>query len=164
MPNFVQEYRSTDQTSWPNLTGQAGSLIALLDAILVNGGTTNSVTSLTEAGATITAVIASNATLETGDYLTISGASPAGANGTFPITVLSATSFTYVGPGSLARLPARSSISARRWVGRNRSAGRTLQRICHRRGWDFRSFICAWTRPARRRAGRRKSRCGATKR
>lgn len=104
MTNFVQQYRSTNQSSWPALSGTAGSMIALLDAILVNGGTTQSVTSLTESGTTYTAVIGADLTLVTGTWITISGASPAGANITGPITVTDSTHFTLQGPGSLGTI------------------------------------------------------------
>ncbi len=95
MPNFVQEYRSTDLTSWPSLTGQAGSVIALLDAILVNGGTTISITSISRSGTTATMIIAANTTLLTGQYLTISGWNETDYNGTFQITVNSSTSISF---------------------------------------------------------------------
>jgi len=104
MANYVQQYRSTDANS-PVLSGTAGSLIALLDACLVNGYTTASVTSITEASTTYTVIIAvANTTLVTGDNVTISGASPAGANGTWKITVTDSTHFTYVGPGGLGTI------------------------------------------------------------
>jgi hypothetical protein len=41
-------------------------------------------------------IAASNATLRTGDYVKIAGVTPAGYNGTWQITVLSNTTFTYV--------------------------------------------------------------------
>lgn len=111
MPNFVQEFRSTD-VGMPVLSGTAGALIALLDAVLVNGGATQAVTSLTEVGTTINAVIPADVTLETNDWLVIAGAAPAGANGTFKVTMADSTHFSYVGPGSLGAIT--GSITYRR--------------------------------------------------
>lgn len=111
MPNFVQEYRSID-LGMPVLSGTAGALIALLDAVLVNGGTTQTVTSIVESGTTYTATIPTDATLESGDYLVLAGASPAGANGTFPITRIDSTHFSYQGPGGLGTIT--GSITYRR--------------------------------------------------
>ena len=92
--NFVQIFKSTDLNA-PVLTGTAGSLIALLNTCLINGYTTASISSLTQLSSTVTATISTNSTLTTGTYVTISGAVPADYNGTFQITVLSNTQFTY---------------------------------------------------------------------
>lgn len=95
MTFFTQIYKSTD-TNAPVLSGTAGALIALLDACLVNGYTTASVTSITRAGTTATATLAvANGTLATGHYVTISGAVQTDYNGTFQITFVDATHFTF---------------------------------------------------------------------
>jgi len=103
MANFVQLYKSTD-TGAPTLTGQTNSMIALLNAVLVNGYSTASVTSITNVGTLATVTLAvSNATLVSGNYVKISGATGGDAalyNGTFLITVLSGTQFTYVMGGT----------------------------------------------------------------
>jgi hypothetical protein len=58
------------------------------------------VTSLAQSAGVVTAVTTAPHNLPVGQviFLTISGASPAGVNGTFPCTITSATGFTYV-PG-----------------------------------------------------------------
>jgi uncharacterized repeat protein (TIGR01451 family) len=65
-------------------------------------GQTFVVTSLTEAGNVASAVTATPHNFVTGDSVTISGASPAGYNGTFNVTVTGATTFTYPVTGPLA--------------------------------------------------------------
>jgi hypothetical protein len=63
------------------------------------------ITSAVESGATITLTLTnSNTTLVTNEYIVVEGLSPAGANGTFQITVVSGTSVSYVGPGSLGAI------------------------------------------------------------
>jgi hypothetical protein len=103
MPNFVQEFRSTD-VGMPVLNGVAGALIGVLDACLVNGGAAQPVTGIVEAGTTYTATIPADVTLENKDWLVIAGAAPAGANGTFQTTLIDSTHFSYVGPGSLGAI------------------------------------------------------------
>lgn len=95
MPNFVQLYKSTDLNA-PVLTGQTGSMVSLLDAILVNGYTTASVTSITRSGSTVTVTLAAaNTTMVTGNQFLISGAVETNYNGVWPITVVSSTVFTF---------------------------------------------------------------------
>ena len=63
------------------------------------------VTSITEVSTTYNVVLSNvNATLVTGNWVTISGASPGGANGTFQVTVTDTTHFSYTGPGSLGAI------------------------------------------------------------
>ena len=103
MPNFTQEFRSTD-VGMPAVSGTAGAWLGALDACLVNGGATQSVTSITEAGTTYSAVIPADVSLEDKDWLVIAGASPAGANGTFQIALVNSTHFSYTGPGGLGAI------------------------------------------------------------
>jgi hypothetical protein len=105
MTNFVQIYKSTDLNA-PVLTGTAGDMTTLLDAVLVNGYTTASVTSIVESGVTYTVTLAvANSTLAVGDHIKFSGASPAGINDVFTIvTITSTTVFTFTGPGSLGAI------------------------------------------------------------
>jgi hypothetical protein len=111
MPNFVQEYRSTD-VGMPALTGQVGSLTAVLDAVLVNGGATQPVTSLVQSGTTVTATIPADVSLENLDWLVIAGATPAGANGTVQIAFIDSTHFTYQAAAGLGTIT--GSITYRR--------------------------------------------------
>jgi hypothetical protein len=95
MANNIQVFKSTN-TGAPVLTGEVGKLIALLLTCLVDGYATASVTSITRSGTTATVTLASaNATLVTGDWVTISGAVETDYNGSFQITVSSSTVFTY---------------------------------------------------------------------
>ena len=105
MANFVQLYKSTDQNALP-LFGAAGSLIALLNAYLVNGLPSGiSVTSITKSGTTATVTVSSANGLyfQTGQWVTISGATGGDGsdyNGTFKITSTGATTFTYTMGGT----------------------------------------------------------------
>lgn len=95
MTNFVQQYRSTDASA-PVLTGEAGKLIALLDAVLKDGYSTASISSITRSGTTATATLAvANTTLVTGNYWTVAGANETDYNVTAQITVNSSTSISY---------------------------------------------------------------------
>ena len=85
-------YKSTD-TNAPTLSGI--SLINLLNTCLVTGYPTVSVVSLTQTGNIATATIASNSTLVTGNYLKIAGTDQSDYNGTFQVTVVNSTTFTY---------------------------------------------------------------------
>lgn len=69
-----------------------------------------SVTSLTRAGSVATAVTGEAHTYQTGDYVTVAGASPSGYNGKVKITVTGATSFTYAVSSGLAT-PATGTLT-----------------------------------------------------
>ncbi len=106
MTNFVEFYKSTDQ-NMPPLSGQAGSLIKLLNALLVDGpGFTGvSVTSITRSGTTATATVsaADGLRLRSNMWITISGATGGDAslyNICAQITVASTTTFTYTMAGT----------------------------------------------------------------
>ena len=95
MANFVQCYSSYD-TGCPLLSGTAGSLITVLNKCLVDGYTPASIASLTRVGSTVTATFAvGNPTFLSGQYITISGASPVDYNGTFQISAATNAGFTY---------------------------------------------------------------------
>lgn len=109
----LQLFRSTD-TSAPTLTGQAGSLTSLLDACLVDGYATASVSGITRSGSTATATLAApNTTLRTGDYLKFAGADQADYNVTAQITVVNSTTVTYAVSNSPAT-PATGTITYRK--------------------------------------------------
>lgn len=68
-----------------------------------NAGSGTSISGIVNSGTTATATVASTASLTNGQMLAIAGASLAANNGTFAITVISATQFTYTmgtAPGS----------------------------------------------------------------
>jgi hypothetical protein len=65
----------------PVLSGTAGSLIAVLDACLVNGFAVSAVASLVVSANVATATIAAGHSAEVGSVVTVSGAAPGGLNG-----------------------------------------------------------------------------------
>lgn len=109
----LQLFRSTD-TNAPTLTGQSGSMTTLLDACLVDGYTTASVTSITRSSNTATVTIGSaNTTLRTGDYVKIAGASETDYNVVAQITVTDSTHFTY-SVSNTPSTPATGTITYRK--------------------------------------------------
>jgi subtilisin-like proprotein convertase family protein len=70
------------------------------------------VTSLTISGNTATATTAGPNGFVTNEMVTIAGASPAGYNGTFAVTVVNPTTFTYTIPGVPPVGPASGTITA----------------------------------------------------
>lgn len=101
-------YRS-DDTGAPTLSGTAGSLIALLQACLIDGYST-ALTSITRSGSVATVTTPTNHHLYSGMSITIAGANESDYNGTFTITVTSAVQFTYTVGGSPST-PATGSIT-----------------------------------------------------
>lgn len=87
---FVSRGGTTLAQGTFSLLTQASDLTPILATPLA-------ITSLAWSGSVVTATIPSNANLPTGKtfYLEIAGAVPAGYNGKFPCTIVSATSFTY---------------------------------------------------------------------
>lgn len=103
--------RSTD-TGAPVLTGQAGSLITLLDACLVNGYNSKTIT-ITRSGTTATATCATaHGFAADGVKVQISGASEAEYNGIFLISNVSTNTFDFTVTGSPAT-PATGTITAK---------------------------------------------------
>lgn len=117
----------------PSLSGTAGSLINVLDACLVNGFGSVTLTSLTVAGNIATGTVSgghgfamivgvNNATPGVGPVITISGATPTALNGEWRLaSVPNSTTFTFVTSG-LADQVATGTISAKRapanWIKR----------------------------------------------
>lgn len=66
---------------------------------------------LTWSTGVVTATVSGGHGYETGQYITITGASPAGYNGTYKITVTGSTTFTYEHEGTLST-PATGNIYA----------------------------------------------------
>ena len=130
MTNFVQLYKSTDLNA-PTLSGVVGSLVTLLNKCLVDGYTTASVT-LTQTGNVATATTVAN-TFVTGNYVTISGANEVDYNGTFQITVLNPTTFTFpvanspASPATGTILYAKAGLGwSRPYTGTNAATYRSL--------------------------------------
>lgn len=108
----IKIYRSTDAGA-PSLTGQAGSMVTVLDAVLVNGYNTVSVSSITRVSATATVVCAAAHGLSTGDSALIAGAAQSDYNIDAVVTVIDPTTFTYTVANSPAT-PATGTITVKR--------------------------------------------------
>jgi hypothetical protein len=116
MSTSVKVFQSTD-TGAPTLSGTAGSLITLLDACLINGYGSVTLDSLVVASnvATCTKSTGHGFTMlgNVGPVIRISGATPAGLNGDWRITVVSATQFTFTTTG-ISDQTATGTIVAKR--------------------------------------------------
>lgn len=106
----VQVFKSTD-TGAPTFPAQAGSMIGLLDACLVNGYNLKTII-IASAGLLATATDNAHGRL-TGEWLTIAGATQAGYNGVFKITVIDANTYTYTLAASQTS-PATGTITAKK--------------------------------------------------
>lgn len=123
----VRIFRSTDYNA-PTLSGTAGDLITVLDACLVNGYGSQTIT-LTRSGTTVTAATTNPHGLVKLAKYTVSGANEADYNGEFSITVTGASSFTYEIVGTPAS-PATGTITgslagsgwAKPYTGTNKAA------------------------------------------
>lgn len=98
-------------TGHPTLSGTAGDLTTLLDAVLVDGTTAQSVTSITRSGSTATLTCAAHG-VPVGDIVerTVAGANETDYNGTYLMTAASTTTFTYTVSNSPAT-PATGTIT-----------------------------------------------------
>jgi hypothetical protein len=111
MTTNVKVFKSTD-TGAPALTGQAGSLLALLDAVLIDGYNPGSVTSITRDGSTATATRAGHG-FQDGDCVLNAGADQAEYNGEFYISNVTPDTFDFTVSGTPAT-PATGTITAKR--------------------------------------------------
>ncbi len=94
MTTNVKFLRSTDKSA-PSLNGQVSSLITVLDAVLVNGYNSISVT-LTRANSTVT-VTGTNHGFKADQCILISGADQSEYNGEFYVdTIIDSDNFTFV--------------------------------------------------------------------
>jgi len=113
----VRIYRSTDYNA-PTLSGTVGELVDVLDACLVDGYGSQTIT-LTRSGTTVTATTTSAHGLVKLAKYTVSGANESDYNGEFSITVTGASEFTYeiVGtPASPATGTITGSIAGSGWT------------------------------------------------
>ncbi len=106
MPNSVKFFDST-MLGAPVLSGEVGTLVALLDSCLVNGFVAVSVSSVVVAAsvATVTTATAHGFAMAglTGPVVLIAGATPAGLNAEWRIaSVTNTTVFTFACPGVTA--------------------------------------------------------------
>ncbi len=116
MTTSVRYYDST-MPGAPSLSATAGTLISVLDACLVNGFGSVTINPLVVASNVATATVSTGHGFamvgSTGPVVRISGATPAGLNGDWRITVISATQFTFTTTG-ITDQTATGTISAKR--------------------------------------------------
>lgn len=107
-------YFDSLETGAPTLNNAAGSAIAVLDACLITGFNTKSVTSITVSGGVATAVCTGHGYEGgVGRGIDIAGATPSGLNGRKKITVVNANTFTFPAPG-VSDGAATGTITAKR--------------------------------------------------
>lgn len=87
-------------STWGQLTKVSSATPSTALPLAAAPGSTITLSSLTSSGTTATATAPAAHGLNTGDKVTIAGASLANYNGTFAITVTGATTFTYVMAGT----------------------------------------------------------------
>jgi len=102
----------SDDIGAPTVNGQAGSLIGLLDACLVNGYNLQSVVSATCSAGVVTLTLNSGHGLQQGKVIRVSGADQADYNGDFKVTASSNTTVQYAITGSPVS-PATGTITAK---------------------------------------------------
>lgn len=90
---------SSTQVGAPILSGTAGSLIELLDAVLVNGWGAQAATSLVVAGGIATANFATAHAAQVDGVVLITGATPAALNGEKRVLTVAAQSLTFQATG-----------------------------------------------------------------
>lgn len=114
MADTTVKYFHSGMTSAPTLSGTAGSLIAVLDACLVNGFALKSVDSLVVAGGIATVTISSGHSFEANTVALISGATVSGGsvNGEKKVISVSSTTFTFDATG-ISDQTATGTISAK---------------------------------------------------
>lgn len=108
----VVKYFDSAFAGAPVLNGQAGSLVALLDACLVNGYGLKSLDSLTVASEVATGVVSAGHGFHAEGVILVAGATPAGLNGEKRLTWVDSTTFKFAAPG-IADGAASGSISAK---------------------------------------------------
>ncbi|MGH8436114.1 MAG: hypothetical protein ACRERX_16925 [Pseudomonas sp.] len=96
----------------PVLNGVAGALIALLDAVLINGYGLKTVDSIVVAGNVATVTINAGHSFEPGSTALIAGATPSGLNGDKVVTYVSTTQIKFAAPG-ISDQTATGSITAK---------------------------------------------------
>lgn len=112
----VQLFRSTD-TGAPTISNTAGSRITALDAILVNGYNSVSVTSMTRSGSTVTVTVSGGHGFDSAlahAVAEIAGAVETAYNGRWKITPTSSTVYTFDIGAATPTSPATGSITSKR--------------------------------------------------
>lgn len=93
-PTSVKNFNSASASA-PILHGNPGSMITLLDAVLVNGYGLKTLDSLIVAANVATCTVSAGHGYFSNQVVTVAGATPSGLNGDVRITVLSATAFKF---------------------------------------------------------------------
>lgn len=106
------KFFSSAMTGAPALSGTAGALIAILDAVLVNGFGTANASSLVVAGNVATLTFAAAHPYSVDSVALIAGATPAGLNGEKRVTSITANTITFPAPG-IADGAATGAITAK---------------------------------------------------
>lgn len=93
-------YFDSNMFGAPELSGTAvaGQLIALLDAVLLNGFGQKTLTSLSVSGTTATGVVGSGSPFKVGDIVRIDGANESALNAHWRVEAITATSFSFTVP------------------------------------------------------------------
>ena len=99
MPATSVKFLHSSMTGAPSLTGQVGSLIAVLDACLVNGFGLQSVDSLVVASNVATMNFSSGHPYEVGSVVLNAGAAPSGLNGEQRITAVTTNTASFATTG-----------------------------------------------------------------
>lgn len=117
----------SDEAGAPVLTPTAGSLVAVLDACLVNGFNVRAAT-ITVSGGVAVATSPGHG-YEAGKVVLVSGASPAALNGRVRLATVSQDAFTFAAPG-VPDGPASGTISVKRaplgWAKQFAGTGRAI--------------------------------------
>lgn len=98
MSTKTKIYSST-QVGAPVLSGSAGALVALLDAVLVNGWGSQAATSLVVAGGVATISFATAHSTQVDGVVLVAGATPSGLNGEKRVLSVATQSFTFDATG-----------------------------------------------------------------
>lgn len=119
MPAGQWNVISSNTPGFGTLSGTAGALTTLLDQLLVNGNTPQSVTSITRSGSVATVTCSAthgfwDGTNSQGQYfyVTIAGAAQSDYNGTFLAQATGTTTFTY----TVANSPATPATGTITWA------------------------------------------------
>lgn len=102
----------SSQIGAPSLSGTAGNLISLLDAILINGFNLKTLDGITRSGSIATATCAAGHGYHAYDVVSIAGAAQTEYNGEFVITNVTSTSFDFTVTGTPVS-PATGTITAK---------------------------------------------------
>jgi len=86
---------NSSMTGAPVLSGSAGALIAVLDAVLVNGFALQSVSTLVVTDGVAVATVASTPAAAVGSVILVSGATPDALNGEQRVTAVTSNSVTF---------------------------------------------------------------------